>query len=743
MAKNQSSPSFFTPSAFRLQSSVFRLECFGLSLTTSFADPLVPEPGPEPAVNPSGVLLVTAAAGMATLTTQLLSIREFLTQLQGNEFVIALVLFNWLVWGGLGMLAARGFSRRFTPTAGRLIQLCLGLAALAPVHLMAIRLLPRLLFIPGASVGFEASLAFSFGVSGPYGFAVGLALPYGLFVLRRDHPTFPGTLIYLADNAGDVAGGALFAFVLVYLTTPFQALAIAHVALIPAVWLLGKATRDRGGMWPMAAVACLLLGMGLAAEDASLRPVAGELVFWRESPYGRLCVVKDNGQVTVFEDGVPATFSQDAAGAEEAVHYALVQPERVGRVLMISAEAGMMAEAAKHRPEAVDWVEINPQTASLRQRFGLIEAIPGLNLILKDGRRFLAETDRRYDAIIVSLPEPATFQVNRFFTDRFFALARRHLTDQGVLSFAVRGYDNVISATQRQKIALLRATAGLHFNHIGLIPGNRLYFICGRHPIHTDIPARLADRGIATQYLADYFDGNVTAERLAHVNAGGDAQGAPNRDFQPRLLRIVWAEWFAIFGSSPAFFLAALAVAALVYLKRLARPDFVLFSTGFALMGSETLVIFAFQVFFGHIYLQIGLIVTIFLAGLFPGALAARRLKTNVRQRLLVGDLALILLTAAFAAALVVMADGLPAGVYWGFGFAAALVCGYQFPLVLELGGQKDSATTRAFAADLMGAAAGTLVTSVVLVPYTGLIGAAAGLIGIKGLSIVVMAGKK
>ena len=45
------------------------------------------------------------------------------------------------------------------------------------------------------------------------------------------------------------------------------------------------------------------------------------------------------------------------------------------------------------------------------------------------------------------------------------------------------------------------------------------------------------------------------------------------------------------------------------------KEEYVLFTTGFAAMGSEMLVIFVFQVLYGYIYLQIGAIIT---AGLVP-----------------------------------------------------------------------------------------------------------------------------
>jgi len=51
---------------------------------------------------------VVIATGISSVVTQLLTIREFLTQFKGNEIVIALILFNWLILGGIGTLLAEG-----------------------------------------------------------------------------------------------------------------------------------------------------------------------------------------------------------------------------------------------------------------------------------------------------------------------------------------------------------------------------------------------------------------------------------------------------------------------------------------------------------------------------------------------------------------------------------------------------------------------------------------------------------
>jgi len=52
---------------------------------------------------------------------------------------------------------------------------------------------------------------------------------------------------------------------------------------------------------------------------------------------------------------------------------------------------------------------------------------PFLEIINTDARRYIKTTTKKYDAILIDLPDPDTFQINRFFTEEFFALSKRIL----------------------------------------------------------------------------------------------------------------------------------------------------------------------------------------------------------------------------------------------------------------------------------------------------------------------------
>ena len=691
--------------------------------------------------NDRAITRVVIATGISSVVTQLLIIREFLAQFQGNEFVIALILFNWLILGGIGTLLARGVTKRlWKATVNRLGWLSLVLTGLPAVQILAIRHLRNVFFIHGTSIGFYPTFAFTFFTIAPYCLVLGFVLPYSLFVIRTENPDYPGTRIYIIDNLGDVSGGALFSFVLVFLVTPLKAVFLANLPLLLTTYLLFRNSSRHGlSTYMGTGLTFVILVAGIFLEPSSLKPPEGKLVHYSESRYGRIEVRQDQEQFTLFVSGNPLYGNQNLSMAEETIHYPLAQLNQAKNILLISAQSGMMAELEKYKPASVDYAELDPQVADVQFRFGLIKRIPGLNVIHQDGRAYLAGSHKIYDSIIVNLGEPDTFQINRFFTDRFFALARSHLTKHGVLSFAMKGYDNYLAEPQRQKLSSLYNTVTDYFDHVLLLPGQKIFFLCSSQTLSTDIPALLIKKGIHTRYIRGYFYGNLTRERIERLNALIDPTAPKNRDDSPRLMRLMFMQWFAKFDSSPTGFIAVLTILCLIYLMRISAEEFVLFSTGFTVMGSEILVIFAFQIFFGYIYLQIGMIVTVFLAGLLPGAWFGDRLRYRSKQTLAFADGLLIALMGLLILALQ-YGDRLPVIFFLVFGFVVSLICGFQFPVALYLRGGDAPAVTRTFSADLIGAAFGTLVISVLLIPYCGIIWAATGLIGIKLCSLIVMA---
>ena len=83
------------------------------------------------------------ATGIASVAVQLVLVREYLAQFQGNEIVIALIFFCWLVYGGIGTALAKtwGTGRR-SPSAHKLTLLSLLLIMVGVGQVIAIRRFP-------------------------------------------------------------------------------------------------------------------------------------------------------------------------------------------------------------------------------------------------------------------------------------------------------------------------------------------------------------------------------------------------------------------------------------------------------------------------------------------------------------------------------------------------------------------------------------------------------------------------
>ena len=684
------------------------------------------------------ILVSVIGTGISSVPVQLLTVREFLSQFHGNEITIALVLFSWLLLTGLGSLAAK-LHRRPGPVFYGVLCVILGLWPL--VQLLAIRWGREAAFLPGSDPGFYAVFLFVLVTTAPYCLMAGFILPCALDVLRDQPRPLTAGGLYITDSVGDIVGGALFSFFLVYWFKPFTVVVLTSALLIG----LGMVLAGPAGRWLRIALAlpvCAFLYVGLNAqvELETLEPGFGEIVRYEESPYGRIVITRDSGAYTLWENGVPLTAGADLAHVEEKVHYPLSQIREVGRVLLVSGGiGGALREVRKHNPEHVDYVELDPNLTRNARELGLLEPDPELSVKNTDGRRHVRTTDARYDAVILDLPDPDTFQLNRFFTEEFFALTEQRLTRGGILCFSLAYYPNHLTDLMRKKLSSVYRAARLQFSEILVIPGNRVFFLCRNGPLSRDIPALLEAKSVETLYVSGYYAGNATPDRFAMLERAVDENEPPNSDFQPRVINLVFQEWFLRHETSPRPFLAGLAAFTLIYLLFARREEFVLFTTGFATMGAEMLVLFSFQVLHGYVYLKIGAIVTAFLAGLLPGSLLGTLRKEKSRGRLLAADLFLALLLAGFWVWVRFFGGTVHAFWFLAYGFLFSFFCGFQFPAAAALIGEDKGPAAGCLAADLTGAAVGTLVVGAMLIPLLGIQKAAVLLILVKVSSNVAL----
>jgi spermidine synthase len=683
--------------------------------------------------------------GISSVTTQILTIREFLTQFQGNEITISLVLFSWLLLTGLGSLAAKTIKRP-SPRIYTLLTFAIAIGPL--IQILAIRGFREPLITHGSSPGFYAILIYIVITIAPYCVLTGFILPFAQKVLNDSSYDFESGQVYITDNIGDILGGVLFSFVLVYLLKPFSTIAITSAPLFLVVFLFLRRFRSYFLLLTALVLTSLFYTYALdrSFEKQSLSTQYGDIIHYSESPYGRIVVSKEGPQHTFWESGTPLYSDANIINSEEKIHYPLSQLDKTGNVLLISGGLGeTLDEISKYNPTHVDYVELDPYLTDAALELGVIKKSPFLDIINIDGRRHIKMTKKRYDAIIIDLPDPDTFQINRFFTREFFSAAKKVLKKNGVFSVSLGYSQNYLSDIRKKKLSTLYNTVRLYFKNVMFLPGQKAYLICRDKALSSDIPSRLKSKSIKTSYIEGFFYGNVTQERIKRLKDSLDPNEEINTDFEPRLTNTVFQEWFTKHNTSPRLFIVILFVLTVIYMVFLRREEYILFSTGLTTMGVEMLIIFSFQVVYGYIYLQIGAIITAFLLGLLPGAIAGKTWKLRNRSKLIFSEALLLSILLLFYVWVAYFRNELHPFFFLGFCFLFSFLCGFQFPVVTNTIGEERSPVAGCLAADLCGASVGTLATGAILIPFWGIKSAVIFLILVKISSTIVtlFSGKK
>lgn len=685
--------------------------------------------GPSPRLK---LLAAIGAVGCAAVLTQLVLLRELLGAFSGNELVVGLSLGSWLVLTAAGTRLARSAARVRAPEIvfgwGQM-----GIALVPLLQVVAVRALRDVVYPRGAAVGMADTLLGCLVLLAPFCLLSGAMLTLACAALARQGDRTGVGRVYVADTVGSIVGGALFSFALVWWFDHFALLVFPALLNLAFAGLL--AWRGRRFGQAVAAV-CAALALGAIALTANLDARstswrhAGEVVYRASSPYGRLVVTREAGQLTFFENGLPVITSGNTAHVEETVHYAMSQrPDAQGVLLISGGVAGTAREVLRYGVPEVTCVELDPTMIDAgRKLLPANLADPRLRLVVADGRRFVQTTDRRFDVVILDLPDPSTFQLNRFYTAEFFAQVKQVLVPGGVLGFGLGHYANYVSPELARLLSSAYHTAGSAFAQVRMIPGERVFFLASDGPLDLDIAARLEQRGLATRLVnRHYLGAMLTSDRLADLARAVAQPAALNRDFDPVLCHYSLRHWLSQFALPSWALGAVLATVLAVYLIRLPTAPRVLFASGFAASTLELVLLLAFQIFYGSLYRQVGLVVTAFMAGLAFGAWRTTRpTAADVAGRRLAH---LAFAVAAVAALLPLL---LPRLAGWGdlagqgamllATFVLAAIVGAQFPLAAAASdGEPAPVAARLFSADLIGAALGAWLASAWLIPAAGI----------------------
>jgi len=591
--------------------------------------------------------------------------------------------------------------------------------------------------------------------------------------------------VYLLEALGAALGGLLYTYFFIPFFHSFQvALILGTVNLVSAHILLSSpagASQKGGrglryGIWPL-----LVLNLGFlffsgsrSLEESSLRRQwpGLQVLDSRWSPYGNVLVARREEQLTFFSNGIPICNIPvpNVSLVEEIIHFSLLFHPLPQKVLLIGGGfGGMVAEVLKHPVEEVHYTEIDPLIIQLVEKYPTALTLrerghPKVKVHNVDGRFFIKRHPDRFDVIILNLPGPLTLELNRFYTEEFFGEVKRVLNKNGIITLTAPGSEAYLSPEVRDLNACLIRTLKEVFPSVHFIPGEVNLILASPDPeaapprveVFLD---RLQKRKLSTHLITEFhirYKLEESRRRWLEDALGRGKRVDPNRDDHPSGLYYEIAFWNAQFHPLLQVFWGTLRDVRLWHLilplsvicgllllfrgKGLARWErppllWVVVTTGFFGMAFDVLLIFSFQTLYGYLYQWIALLVAAFMVGLAMGSWSAIRAMAAVKKpaRLLaymeVGILlylivALVLWGYFFPVCLRGTDSSTLRVVFLLLSSAAGFPVGMQFPVASQLFAHGEEVGRTAgvlYAADLLGAWAGSLLVGILLIPVLGI----------------------
>jgi spermidine synthase len=552
--------------------------------------------------------------------------------------------------------------------------------------------------------------------------------------------------VYILESLGATAGGLTVHWLLL----PFVSTWMAAALIGAFTALLISFSAGRRHLRPYLAIVLIMLaGFGwfdLPSQRIYWKPF--DLVSGRDTRYGKLQVIKTGEQVSLYSNSLLFYSHPNLAAAEESVHFALLQNPEARRALLIGGGAGgSLGEMLKYPRLEVDYVELDPEIVRISREY-LDEAGKNalgdsrVHLFNEDGRAFLQKSSASYDVIILNLPEPASAQVNRFYTKEFFRVARERLTPDGIFSFSLASSENYISPPLQQLLSSLYFTLAAVFPEVKAVPGDRNVFLASTGTLTIDaeeLSRRIASCRLENRFVSPSFlPSRLHPLRLQHLEdilTSGVKRA--NLDLVPVSFfyhSVLWSTQFRgvdsrILGSlaglsplkvlAPPLFLFVLVLLVLRAGKK--RAGFFLTPLavmGFTTIAAEIILLIWFQALYGYLYGRIALLLTAFMLGLFSGSLAEAKTKRSSFNHLL-----LVLSGFLFLLFLVWLALKVrpPEPLVFLFLFLFGFLGGSLFVVSNRLYLQHRINYGLGYGLDLSGSFLGALVTSSLLIPLVGL----------------------
>lgn len=675
------------------------------------------------------VILLFILLGFISMVSQLVLLREFVKTFHGNELIIGIFLAIWMILSSLGARAGSTYGLRITKdTLLRMIILLSGIPL--AIYLLLI-LITRLVLLPGYETGMFTSSCYMIFLTILFTLVSGFLFSY---VSRSLTKRRVDASYYMLDSLGSLLGGGVFSLVLVFFFDNIQVLSFLFLLTGLVIVLVFGYPIPTHRKVLLVLSGILLFGLMQVPQIRfaveGLRYKGETLIDSRDTPYGNLSFTRKEGQVTGYLDRFPVLQSYDLARAEETVHYpALQHPDPDSFLLIGGGFAGSASEIIKYEPEVFDYCESNPWIYRMGKKHLSPVGIDSFRFINRDGRSWLMQEGKnRYDVIIADVGDPLNLGWNRYYTREFYQTVKSHLMPGGIFGMQLSAGGNYVNVEGNRILSSNYHTLEQVFTHVTVVPGYATYFLASGDSLSLDYPELLNKHNVSTTYVhPDYLDaGHLAFDRDQLLERFNATEKKINRDLWPRLFYMNISGWISRTGGTLGItaIISILLFFVLLFLYPPLKAG--MYIAGFTGAGIQIVLIMVMQSLYGFAYMVAPIMITVFMAGLVAGTLSWKHIWQHPTTSGFTGLLWVMAILAA-AGVILLRIDQIFAGRFLGqfilglLNFLPGVVVGSVYGISLALSGREGaSGIGKIYSADLAGAALGTFIPPVFILPLIG-----------------------
>jgi spermidine synthase len=243
-----------------------------------------------------------------------------------------------------------------------------------------------------------------------------------------------------ANTLAAVGGALLVPLGMVPLLGMSVSLVLIGFAPVVVGWMVSLGSKKRVGWWAPALALVVVAGLPLAGPRW-IRHL-GDPLFYLEGPDVSVAVIEESpGNRRLYVDGIAVAGTDRIMATDQKTlaHFPLLLHPDPGRVLTIGFGSGGTSHSLLLHPGIeVDCVEISPSVLRAAPylaaaNHGVLERQdPRYHLVVQDAKRFLLETESRYDVIVSDCTDLAYRSDASLYSRETFSLIRNRLDPGGI-----------------------------------------------------------------------------------------------------------------------------------------------------------------------------------------------------------------------------------------------------------------------------------------------------------------------